>query len=76
MDRNSSNKRVFLSDSEIAKRSAPGNLPVKGAVSNAYGDAKWTPSGSGSPAAVAGRAEREDTRERPDLVAKRAAKGK
>jgi hypothetical protein len=36
MDRNSSNKRVFLTDHEIAKRAAPGGrLPVKGAANNA-----------------------------------------
>jgi hypothetical protein len=77
MDRNSGNKRIFLSDQEIAKRAAPGGrLPAAGAQNPVAGDAAWTPIGDGSPAAIAARAEREHTRERPDLVARRLAKGK
>jgi hypothetical protein len=76
MDRDSGSKRIFLSDSEIAKRSAPGRLTravVSGAVD---GDKGWTPIGPGSAAAIAGQKEHEFRRARPDLVAKRAAKGK
>jgi hypothetical protein len=79
MDRNQtpSKTSIVLSDHEFTKRAAPGGrLPVTGAKNNAYGDAGYTPIADGSPAAVAGRAEREHTRERPDLVARRAAKGK
>jgi hypothetical protein len=77
MERNSSNRRVFLTDSEIAKRAAPGGrLAVKGAKNNAYGDAKYTPIGDGSPAAVAGDPERQVRRDKPELAAKRAREGK
>jgi hypothetical protein len=77
MDSNSSNKRVFLSDSEIARRAAPGGrLPVKGAKSTVTGDPQWTQIGDASRAAIAAAQERHDTRERPDIVARRAAKGK
>ena len=76
MDRNSDAKRVFLADSELAKRSAPGRLPVKGAKNAADRSAPWTPIHSGSPAAVAGQLEHEITRAKPKLVARREARGK
>jgi hypothetical protein len=68
---------IVLSDHEFAKRAAPGGrLPVKGAANNALGDAKYTPIGDGSPAAVAGEAERHETRAKPELAAKRERRGK
>jgi hypothetical protein len=71
MDRNSSNKRVFLTDHEVAKRAAPGGkLPVATAKSNPYGDSAYTSLADGTPAAAAARAEREDTRDKPALAAK------
>jgi hypothetical protein len=77
MDRDLSQKRTFLSDSELAKRAAPGGrLPVATAKNNAYGDKAYTPIGHATPAAIAAKAEREHTRERPDLVARRQARGK
>jgi hypothetical protein len=77
MDRNSGSKRIFLSDEELARRSAPGGrLPLKGAKSNAYGDKSWTPIHAGSPAAVQAAAERKFARERPDLQARREKAGK
>ena len=70
-------KGYGLHDHEIAARAAPGGrLPVKGAKSNASGDAGYTPIGDGSPAAIAAANERHDARARPDLVARRQAKGK
>jgi hypothetical protein len=66
-----------VSDSELIKRSAPGGrLPVKGAKNNAYGDSAYTPIHDASAAAIAAKAEREHTRERPDLAAKRERAGK
>jgi hypothetical protein len=77
MDRDSSNRRVFLSDSEVMKRAAPGGrLPVASAKNNAYGDKAYTPIGNGTPSAVAAEAERHFVRERPDLVARRMREGK
>jgi hypothetical protein len=79
MDRNQTPTKssIQLSDSELVKRSAPGGrLPIATTKDNALGDKGWTSISEGSPSAVAGRAEREHTRERPDLVARRAAKGK
>jgi hypothetical protein len=77
VDRNSSDKRVFLSDSELAKRSAPGGrTPVATAKSTVTGDPGWTGIGDATPATAAGSAERQFRRERPDIVAARAAKGK
>jgi hypothetical protein len=77
MDRNSGSKRIILSDSEFAKRAAPGGrLPLKGAKNNAYGDKAYTPIGDGSPAATAADAERQVRRERPELVDKRQREGK
>jgi hypothetical protein len=79
MDRNltPTKSSIALSSSEVAKRTAPGGrLPVKGAKNAPFGDRGWTPIGDATPAAIAGRAEREHARERPDLVQARAAKGK
>jgi hypothetical protein len=79
VDRNQtpSSTSIVLSDSEFAKRAAPGGrLPVGTAKSNAYGDKAYTPIHDASAAAVAARAEREHTRERPDLVSRRDARGK
>jgi hypothetical protein len=79
MDRNQtpSKTAIQLSDSEFAKRAAPGGrLPVKGAADNTYGDKGWTSIAESSPAAVAGEAERQVRRDRPEIVAKRASKGK
>jgi hypothetical protein len=72
-----SSTSIVLSDEERAKRMTPGGrLPVATAKNNTYGDAGWTPLGHPTPAAVAAKAEREDTRAKPALVAKRASKGK
>ena len=78
MDRNQtpSKTSIVLSDSELAKRSAPGRLPVKGAKNTVAGDPQYTPIGSGSPAAIAGQAEHEAIRAKPKLVARREARGK
>jgi hypothetical protein len=51
-------------------------LPVKGAKSNAYGDAGHTIIADGSRAAVAGEAERQIRRDKPELAAKRQREGK
>jgi hypothetical protein len=79
MDRNAtpSKSSIVLSDSEFAKRAAPGRLAAGVLKTNDHrGGSDWTPVGSGSPAAIAGQAEHEIRRARPDLVAKRASKGK
>ena len=79
MDRNQtpSKSSIVLSDSEVAKRAAPGGrLPVATAKNNAYGDSACTPIHDASPAAAAAAQERHDARAKPELVAKRAAKGK
>ena len=77
MDRNSDSRRVYLSDSELAKRAAPGRLPVKSATATpGRGDAKYTPVGAATPSAIAGQKEHELTRAKPDLVAKRQRDGK
>jgi hypothetical protein len=66
-----------LPPEEFAKRAAPGGrLPIKGAKNTVAGDAGWTPIGDGSPAAIAAAQERHETRAKPALVARRAAKGK
>ena len=67
---------IVLSDSEFANRSAPGRLPVNGAKATVAGDKAWTPVGSGTPAATAGQVEHELTRAKPELVARRQARGK
>jgi hypothetical protein len=79
MDRNQtpSKSSIVLSDSEVAKRAAPGGrLPVATAKNNAYGDKAYTPIHDGSPAAVAVKAERREARGKPELVARREARGK
>jgi hypothetical protein len=78
MDRNQtpSKTSIVLSDHEFAKRAAPGGRMPTATPSNTYGDAKYTPIGDGSPAAVAGEAERQIRRDRSKLVARREAKGK
>jgi hypothetical protein len=78
MDRNAypSKTTIALSDSEFQKRAAPGRLPAKGATATVDGDKGWTPIGSGSKAAIAGQAEHEMRRAKPELVAKRERAGK
>jgi hypothetical protein len=79
MERNStpSKTSIVLSDEEFAKRSAPGGkLAVATAKSNPYADPKYSQIGEATPNAVAAKAEREHARARPDLVQKRASKGK
>jgi hypothetical protein len=78
MDRNAtpSKSSIVLSDSEFAKRAAPGRLPVKGAKDIGDRTGQWTPIGSGSKAAIAGQAEHEMRRAKPELVAKRERAGK
>jgi hypothetical protein len=79
MDRNQtpSKSSIVLSDSEVAKRAAPGGrLPVATAKNNAYGDKAYTPIHDASASAVAAKAERKDARGKPELIAKREAKGK
>jgi hypothetical protein len=72
-----SSTSIQLSQSELEKRAFPGGrLPVKGATNNAYGDAKYTPIGDASPAAVAAAQERHEARAKPALVAKRERAGK
>ena len=61
-DRNQtpSKTSIVLSDEERQKRSAPGRLPTGLAKANANGDGpKYTPIGSGTPAAAAGQAGHE-----------------
>jgi hypothetical protein len=69
---------LVVSDSEFAKRSAPGGRLPAGALApkDHRGGNDWQGTGSGSPNAIAAERERQMRRERPDLVAKRAAKGK
>jgi hypothetical protein len=58
MDRNSSSKREFLSDSEIAKRSAPSSrLDLKGAQSHPLRDGKYVQISDGSAPAIAEEAQ-------------------
>jgi hypothetical protein len=76
MNRPSSYKREFLTDEEIAKRSAPGRLAVKTAANTADRSAPWTPIHSGSAAAAAGQIEHELTRAEPELTARREKMGK
>jgi hypothetical protein len=76
MDRNSGSKRIFLADEEFAKRSAPGRLTNAVASGTVTGDPKYQPIGSGSSAAVAGQAEHEIRRSKPELVARRERGGK
>jgi hypothetical protein len=78
MDRNQtpSKSSIVLSTEEAARRAAPGRL-TKGVTSADPSGAKgWTPVGSGSKAAMAGQAEHEMRRAKPDLVAKRERAGK
>jgi hypothetical protein len=75
-NQNPSPTSTVLSDSEFAKRAAPGRLPVKGATATVGGDKGWTQIGSGSKAAIAGQMEHEARRAKPELVAKRDARGK
>jgi hypothetical protein len=66
-----------LSDHELMNRAASGGrMPVRGAVSNPYGDKAHTVIADGSPAAAAGAQEHREVRNRPDLVAKRQREGK
>jgi hypothetical protein len=69
---------LVISDHEFRNRSAPpGRMPVAGPKTNDHrGGSDWTPIGAGTPAAVAGQAERDFRRERPDIQARREAKGK
>ena len=65
-----------LPPEELAKRAAPGGRLPQGAKANPYGDAKWTPIGDASPAAIAAAKERHETRAKPDLAAKRQSEGR
>jgi hypothetical protein len=66
-----------LSDHELMNRAAPGGrMPVRGAVSNPYGDKGHTVIADGSPSAAAAAAEHHNARNRPDLAAKRQREGK
>jgi hypothetical protein len=76
MDRNSGSKRIYLADSEVSQRAAPGRLTRAVASGAVAGDKAYVPIGSGSPAAIAGQAEHEARRAKPELVAKRAKEGK
>jgi hypothetical protein len=68
---------IQLSDHEVMNRAAPGGrLPIRGAKSTVDGDKAWTPIHDGSPAAAAAAQERHEARAKPELVAKRQAKGK
>jgi hypothetical protein len=79
MDRNSSSRREFLSDSEVAKRLAPGGrlrLASGGKAADPRGDKQYEPISSGSAAATAGQALHEFKRARPDLKSRREREGK
>jgi hypothetical protein len=69
---------IVLSDSKRQKRAAPGRLPASLQKANPKGDpsGKFTPIGSGSPAAIIGQRDHELRRARPDLVSRRMSKGK
>jgi hypothetical protein len=70
-------KGVALSDHEIAARiAAGGRLPLKTAHNTVAGDAKYTPIGDGSPAAMAAAQERHEARHKPALAAKRQREGR
>jgi hypothetical protein len=72
------------SDEERARRGGfthPSNTPfgaqpVKTASNTPEGDKGYTPIGRNSPAAKAAAAEKQDTKHKPELVAKRAREGK
>ena len=69
-------KGVGLHDHEIANRLAPGGrMPIKGAKNTVAGEPRYTPIGDATPAAIAAAQERHETRAKPALVAKRAARG-
>jgi hypothetical protein len=63
---------------EVAARMSPGGrMPInKAAKADPNGEAKYTQIGDASPAAQAASMQRWDVKHKPDLVAKRAAKGK
>jgi hypothetical protein len=70
--------RIEVSDSELLKRAAPGGRVPAGALQprDHRGGGEWQNISDGSPNAMAGQAERDYRRERPDVAARRAAKGK
>lgn len=71
--------QLVVSDHEAVNRAASGGrLPVMGGLkpNDPRGGNDWQGLHAGSPATIAAKAEREHTRARPDLVAKRDAKGK
>jgi hypothetical protein len=78
LDRNQTPTKssLVLSDSEFAKRSAPGRLTRAVTSADPSGAKGWTPIGSGSAAAVAGQVEHEARRAKPELVAKRQREGR
>jgi hypothetical protein len=66
-------KNIVLSDEEASKRAYPGGrLPLSSAKSNPSGG-QWVNIGDATPAAVAAKAERIETRAKPALVAKRGS---
>jgi hypothetical protein len=77
-DATPSKSSLVLSDHEIVNRAAPGGRLPSGALkaNDARGGGDWTPLVAGSPNAIAATVEHHNVRARPDLVAKRAAKGK
>jgi hypothetical protein len=76
MDKNSSDKREILSDSEVQKRAAPGGRLVLLRSSDPRGDSQYRQIGSGSQAAADGQALHEFKRARPDIEARRQREGK
>jgi hypothetical protein len=71
-------KREYLGEPEIMNRAAPGGRLPRGALkaNDSRGGGDWTPLVAGSANAVAATVEHHDVRARPDLVAKRLARGK
>jgi hypothetical protein len=71
-------KREYLGEPEIVQRAAPGGRLPSNALkaTDARGGGDWLPLQAGSPNAIAATVEHHNVRARPDLVAKRAAKGK
>jgi hypothetical protein len=78
MDRNQmpSKTSMVLTDHEFQKRAAPGGRMPTDTKSVGDRSGKWSSVADGSPNAVAGEAERQGRRDRPELAAKRMARGK
>jgi hypothetical protein len=71
-----SSTSIVLPQHEFDKRAAPGGRMPTDTKDVGDRTGKWNSIADGSPNAVAGEAERQVRRNRPELAAKRMAKGK